>query len=188
MKRLILILTLLGLSLSPAWAETDDTSGSLWTHNAESQNGRDYLNGFVRGYIEGKQWGIEMMEGILPHAQLDASARIQKDQIESRLFLESLHYAQAVEGENLQKAIEQVTQWYQNPTNARISWIKLVDLAIGKVNGFHGNYVQYQLKWLQDVSLHPRIDWFHTIDPATGTGRVTFYDKNGGIERIEWVR
>jgi len=188
MKRVISLFILFGFSAFPALAETADTIGSLWTHNTKTPNGRNYLNGFVRGYIEGKRWSLEMMEGILPHARFDTASRIDKRQIESKLFMETLYHGRALEEENLKKTVAQVTQWYQDPQHWRISWSKLVDLAIGKVNGVHMNYINCQLRWLRDVSIHKRIDWFHTIDPATGKGRINHYDENGRIVRIELVR
>lgn len=187
-KRVISLLVLFGLSVLPALADIDNTSGSLWIHNTRTPDGRSYLNGFVRGYLEGKRWAVEMLEEILPYARFDSSLRMDKRQIESKLIMENLYYARALERENLKKTIDQVTQWYQDPRNSRISWIKLVDLAIGKVNGVHTNYIRHHLKWLQDVSIYNRIDWFHTIDPATGEGLITYYDQNGRIIRTELVR
>ncbi len=188
MKTLISLLILLAFSVFPTLTKGDDTSGSLWTHNAKTPNGRSYLNGFVRGYIDGKKWGLEMMEGILPHTRFDAASRIDKKQIESKLFMEAMYYGRALEEENLEKTVDQVTQWYRDPQNRRISWSKLVELAIGKVNGVHTNYVRHQLRWLSDVSIHRRIDWFHTIDPATGKGRINYYDQTGKIIRAHVVR
>ena len=188
MKMVVSLLVLFGISICPAPTRAEDTRGSLWIHNAKTPNGRSYLNGFVRGYVEGNRWGLNMMEGILPYARFDPASRIDKKQIESNLLMETLYYARALEQENLEKTIDQVTQWYRDVQNRRISWSKLVDLAIGKVNGVHMNYIQHQLRWLQDVSIHRRIDWFHTIDPATGEGRVIYYDENGRIAKTEWVR
>jgi hypothetical protein len=169
-------------------AESTETNASLWRHDIDTANGRHYLSGFVRGYIEGRRWGIDMMEGILPYAQIDPSSGVNKKQLESRFFLETVHYRRAVEEPNLQNIIRQVTQWYQDPRNRDITWTKLVDLSIGKVNGFHSNYVEHQLRWLQQVSTQKRIDWFHTIDPATGEGKVTYHDETGRILRVEWVK
>lgn len=188
MKIAISLLVLFGICIGPAPTRADDTSGSLWAHNAKTPNGRSYLNGFVRGYIEGNRWGLDLIQGVLPHAHFDAASRVDKRQIESKLLMETLYYARALEGDNLKKTVDQVTQWYQDPQNRRIGWGRLVDLAIGKVNGVHMNYIGYQLRWLQNASNQRRIDWFHTIDPATGEGRVNYYDENGMIVRTEWVR
>lgn len=188
MRRTNVFLIIFGLSICPVLAGSDESSGSLWIHNAKTANGRNYLLGFVRGYIEGKKWGLDLIEGVLPDAQFDAASRIEKKQIESKLFMETLYYARALEEEKLEKTVDEVTQWYQDPQNQTINWTKLVELAIGRVNGVHLNYIQYQLKWLQDASTHGRIDWFHTIDPATGEGRVNYYDKEGRITRTELVR
>jgi hypothetical protein len=187
-KTAIALLVLIAFPICPVLAGSDEPSGSLWIHNAKTPNGRNYLHGFVRGYIEGKKWGLDLVEGVLPHAQFDTTSRIDRKQIESKLFMETLYYARALEEENLKKTVDQVTQWYQDPQNQRIHWGKLVDLAIGQVNGVHLNYIQHQLRWLQDISTQGRIDWFHTIDPATGEGRITYYDEKGRIIRTELVR
>lgn len=182
-----LVLLSLTLSVCLAVAETNETSGSLWIHNAKTPNGKQYLQGFVRGYVEGKRRGIDLIEGILPHADFEPGSRINKKQMESELFMETLYYARALEEENLKKAVDLVTEWYRDPQNRLIGWGKLVELAIGRVNGVHTNYTEHQLRWLQDVSNHKRVDWFHTIDPATGEGRVDYFDENGGIVRTELV-
>jgi len=150
MKRLIALLVLFWIPFFSAPAEPGDPDGLLWTQNAKTSNGRSYLEGFVRGYIEGKRWGIEMMEGTLPHAQFESTSPIDREQIESKLFMEKLHYTRALEEENLTATIELVTEWYRDPQNGSIRWIQLVELAVGKVNGFHMTYVTYHLKWLQD--------------------------------------
>jgi hypothetical protein len=187
-KTTIALSILFSLSVLSASVKADSTSGSLWTHNAKTPNGRSYLNGFVRGYIEGKQWGLVMMEGILPYMEADTPSRIRKKQIESKLLMETVYYSRALEEENLKETVDQVTYWYRDSRNGRISWSKLVDLAIGKVNGIHRNYTAYQLRWLQDVTIHRHINWFHTIDPATGEGEVRYYDRDGRIERVELIR
>lgn len=187
-KKTILICLFVSSLVVPLCAESADTQAGLWTHDTETVNGRHYLSGFVRGYIEGRRWGIDMMEGILPYAQIDPAAGVNKKQLESRFFLETVHYRRAVEESNLEKIVRQVTHWYQDPRNKNITWTKLVDLSIGQVNGFHSNYVEHQLRWLQQASTQKRIDWFHTIDPATGEGKVTYHDATGQILRVEWVK
>lgn len=184
---LTLPFVLFGLSILPAPGQADNTSGFLWTQNTKTPNGRSYLDGFVRGYIEGKKWGLEMVKGTLPHAHFDSSSPIDKSQLESRLFTETLYYDRVLEEENLKKTVDLVTQWYQDRQNWGISWNKLVNLAIAQVNGFHVNYITYQLRWLRDLSTQKRIDWFHTIDPATGRGQVKHYDRSGRITRVELV-
>jgi hypothetical protein len=188
MKRVLLLLTVLGCVVLPVLAEPDNTDGSLWNHNAKTPDGKSYLDGFVRGYIEGRRWGIEMMEGTLPYARFDFSSPIDKNQIESRLLMETVYYSRALEETNFKTTVDQVTEWYQDAENWRITWIKLVDLAIGKVNGYHMTYIRYQLKWLRESSNQKRIDWFHTIDPATGKGLVKHYDKEGKVVRVEVVK
>lgn len=187
-RMIILVFLLFGLLILPALADEIVTDGFLWTHNAKTPTGQSYLNGFVRGYIEGKRSGLEMMEGTLPYAQFDSSSPIDKKQIESKLLMETLYYSRALDEENLKMTIDLVTEWYHDSQNWKISWSKLVDLAIGKANGFHRNYVRYHLKWLRDVSIHKRIDWFHIIDPTTGEGQLKYYDKDGRIVRIELVK
>lgn len=187
MKMLIALWVLFWIPFFSAPAEPGAPDGLLWTQNSKTSNGRSYLEGFVRGYIEGKRWGIEMMEATLPHAQFESTAPIDEGQIESKLFMDRAHYARALEEGNLTATIDLVTEWYRDPQNSGIRWVQLVELAIGKVNGFHLTYVTYHLKWLQDRSIHKRIDWFHTIDPATGKGEVKYYDEGGKIVRVELV-
>jgi len=187
-KAVIALLVLFTFLVGSALAEPEETFGSMWTSNTKTEDGRGYLRGFVRGYVEGKKWGLDQIEGILPYVRFETTMRIDKEQIESKLFMENLYYGRAVEEENLTKTVDQVTQWYQDPQNRKVDWSKLVDLAIGQVNGAHVNYIRHQLRWLQDVSTRKRIDWFHTIDPATGEGPVTYYDKDGKIVRTELVR
>ncbi|MBW2057426.1 MAG: hypothetical protein JRH07_11920 [Deltaproteobacteria bacterium] len=181
-------LLLLAVTICPVLAAAGETSGSLWTDNAKTAAGRSYLDGFVRGYIEGNRLGLDLLQGILPYARFDPGSRIDKNQLQSKLRMQALYYARALEGETLRKTVDQITKWYEDPRNQRILWGKLVNLAIGKVNGLHPNYIRYELKWLQETSAGKSIDWFHTIDPATGEGRVNYYDKNGRIMRTEWVR
>jgi hypothetical protein len=188
MKNTALVIFLLGLSVCPVSAESEITGGSVWIHNAGTPDGRSYLDGFARGYIEGNRGSLERVEAILAHATFDPASRIDRKQIESKLFMETLSYARALEEENLKKAVDQVTRWYQDPKNRMISWGKLVDLAVGEVTGLHRNYVDHQLRWLQEVTTNKRIDWFHTIDPATGEGTVITYDTHGKIVRTELVR
>ena len=102
MRRIIVFLVVFGLSIYPVLAGSDESSGSLWIHNTKTPNGRNYLQGFVRGYIEGKKWGLDLIEGMLPHAQFDTASRIDKKQMESKVFLETLYYARALEEENLE--------------------------------------------------------------------------------------
>jgi len=187
-RKTIFAWILFGTLIFSYGAGAADTAGELWIHNRKTANGKHYLSGFVRGYIEGRRWGIETMEAILPYAEIHPSTRIDKKQLESRFFMETLHYGRSVEESNLENIIHQVTQWYEDPRNWEISWTKLVDLAIGKVNGFHVHYIEHQLRWLQESSTQKRIDWYHSIDPATGEGKVTYYDKNGQILRVEWVK
>ncbi len=187
MKKVILLLVLFWMFFFSAPGEPSDPDGRLWTENAKTSNGRSYLEGFVRGYIEGRRWGIEMIEGTLPYVQFELSSPIDKEQIESKLLMETSYYVRSLEAGNLEATINLVTQWYQDPQNWRITWSKLVELAVGKINGFHENYVNYHLKWLRDLSIHRRINWFHTIDPATGAGQLRFYDEEGKIIQVEWV-
>jgi hypothetical protein len=188
LRKAILMWIFLGTTFFSPGVEAADTAGELWIHNRKTPNGNHYLNGFVRGYIEGRRWGIETMEAILPYAEIDPSTRIDKEQLESRFFMETLHDGRSVEESSLENIIHQVTRWYEDPRNWEISWTKLVDLAIGKVHGFHAHYIEYEIRWLQESSTHKRIDWYHGIDPATGEGRVTYHDKNGQILRVEWVK
>jgi hypothetical protein len=183
----IAVLAFVSMAL-PVPARSEDSSGSLWLHNANTVEGKSYLVGFARGYIEGKQQGLDLIGRLLPYARFDPTTRIDREEIESRVAGETRYGILVVEGENLGSAVDQVTEWYQDGQNQDIAWDKLLELSIAKTGGAHDNYVQYQLNWLRDLSHNGQIDWFHTIDPGTGEGPVSYYDKAGKIVRMELVR